>query len=608
MAKIIGGIADDYGAELQFDDGTRRYLMGEEAKSLVPQMQAEADTGVPMVQYPGGRIAPDITEPAYWRQKPGPSANRLAGPMMSAEPDNMSVAPPPAPPEPEPQGPMASFDSSGDSPNLGYSQAGAAAAMQAYQEARRGRAVTTPAYDPVADDASRSPVRQSAVTATSGAVPYSEDVQGGPDRVAGMRLGALGQALEGQRAGDRDAANLALDREAMYRQQVADDMARQREIQSRFEDRKWQLDRLEQEIGSGKIEPNRVMKGPAGVFAAIAVGFGEIGRVLAGSGSNSALQIVQSAIDRDVAAQEKEFALKQHRANNMFSQFMREYGDKDIARDALRASQLKYAQAQLDSLAARNKVAQGDPAFMQAAADIEADRLRTKAALEEKLYGQVTNQVNSAFLAPRAASVQYVGSKSAAEAAEGAAKVADLFDNLSGAGTSAQRAQMAKDRAKAGVELGKEGRERIIYAGSSDTPVGYAIGDQANVNKVREAIRFGENIDSKLTEAIKILRENPVESRIPSSPEYAKLQSLQLESMLDYKGPAGAQLGVLAGPDMAILQGIIPGPNGIYRADKLEAFRNRLRESTNAFVHNNVVRPDGSRAGKPRVQGAKEIK
>lgn len=75
-----------------------------------------------------------------------------------------------------------------------------------------------------------------------------------------------------------------------------------------FNDTQAEFQSTIQKMQEAKIDPDRIYGGSTGkrVLAGIAIAMGAMGRALTGGSTNAALQIINNAIDRDIAAQEKE--------------------------------------------------------------------------------------------------------------------------------------------------------------------------------------------------------------------------------------------------------------------------------------------------------------
>jgi hypothetical protein len=119
------------------------------------------------------------------------------------------------------------------------------------------------------------------------------------------------------------------------------------------------------------IDPKRLFNtmGAAGTFAStIGVMLGAIGAGLTHT-PNQALQILNSQIDRDIAAQEKDLDTKRGGAQNALARLRDQTGDLEAAKAMYRAASLQYAQAKMGEYGA----AERNTAIMNATADQLSD-------------------------------------------------------------------------------------------------------------------------------------------------------------------------------------------------------------------------------------------
>jgi len=139
-----------------------------------------------------------------------------------------------------------------------------------------------------------------------------------------------------------------------FRQQQADEMAREaQEQQDRLTEKLGQYEDAIRRVANRQIDPNRYFGQGAGgrMSAALAVALGAMGSALTG-GPNQALQIINSAIERDIRAQETDLANARATANMQgmaLSQMRSIIGDEQGARAAVRAAHLQAFLNQIDS-------------------------------------------------------------------------------------------------------------------------------------------------------------------------------------------------------------------------------------------------------------------
>ncbi len=168
---------------------------------------------------------------------------------------------------------------------------------------------------------------------------------------------------------------LARQQAAMAAQMKAEEQARADQIAAQVQKDLETKDRLQKEYGSARVNPQRLFSGPGGtaraVLAALSAGLGQAGAGLQAMGGhptqNTALMSINSAIDRDIAAQETEIKVKGDMANNALAQYQRSGMSLESARSALRATQLGWvaAQNQLSASMTKGAMVQTNAAMMQ---------------------------------------------------------------------------------------------------------------------------------------------------------------------------------------------------------------------------------------------------
>lgn len=161
---------------------------------------------------------------------------------------------------------------------------------------------------------------------------------GGLPRAPGTGGGGFASELAGA---SKQAIGAEHERAALAQKQADEQNALQQKMQVQREavgqewQQKWQNnqaqgDRLQQEIASGKIDPkawwkNRDLGGK--VASSIALVLGGIGQAF-GGGENPALKVIQSNIQRDIDAQEKDLGKKQ----NLLSHYVQQGHDLQNAK------------------------------------------------------------------------------------------------------------------------------------------------------------------------------------------------------------------------------------------------------------------------------------
>lgn len=86
--------------------------------------------------------------------------------------------------------------------------------------------------------------------------------------------------------------------------------------------------------------------------------------------------------------------------------------------------------------------------------------------------------------------------------------------------------------------------------------------DDAEVRQLRDAKAETESLDASIGNLEAAIKKHGIELN-PRSPGYSEISSLMSDVKLKMKGPAAYQLGVLAGPDMAILDSLTGDPTSL---------------------------------------------
>lgn len=245
----------------------------------------------------------------------------------------------------------------------------------------------------------------------------SEAVTGGfdrnPDYEERLANASIDQRLANQ--AQTDAAMVAADQAAQaHSMQIAaeqriarQDQLREAEITQKVARDQQKLDALMADVKSTKIEPKRMFSGTGGALAAIgsaiAAGLGAYGAALART-PNYALDIINRAVDQDIAAQEADLATKKESANNALRQFMSTGATLDQARAATRASQLAVAQSQIAHIAAVNKSPQLAAAAQELDSGIQKQLAEQLERYRIESLGKHTAEVTSRYAYPQAGS------------------------------------------------------------------------------------------------------------------------------------------------------------------------------------------------------------
>lgn len=154
------------------------------------------------------------------------------------------------------------------------------------------------------------------------------------------------------------------------------------------------LQREQDAVANQKIDPKRIFSGDGGTFRAImstiGVALGTFGSGMSG-GPNYALQIVNSSIDRDIAAQQENLRRRGQQADNAVANFVRAYGmQPEEAKLAVRSIAQQYAGQLAQVQAARLGTVQSQEEAAKIAAQLQNDALKTMAEAQSKLQARVS--------------------------------------------------------------------------------------------------------------------------------------------------------------------------------------------------------------------------
>ena len=219
------------------------------------------------------------------------------------------------------------------------------------------------------------------------------------------RLGDIRNRTRGAADAERlsaeagSAANVArLEEEGKARGEFREEyreLAKQQEVASRIrresKDRaRRDIDDAVSEVTEMRINPNRMFHNTSSrVVAAIAAGLGEFGRQLRGGGTNTALQIINSAIDRDIDAQKQAIRTAEVGVRMQESSYKRLidlHGDDEKAELLTRQQALSFAKMKIGEITDRYKVPLEKSKLSGLIAGIDKGLLQTELALADKEF------------------------------------------------------------------------------------------------------------------------------------------------------------------------------------------------------------------------------
>lgn len=377
---------------------------------------------------------------------------------------------------------------------------------------------------------------------------------------AGLELQAgREQAALQQRAGmlDFDTAQKMAEAQAKENEALALTMQQDEERAAAFQERQQQflrdaerrqneMDALTAELRASKVDPNQYWKNRNGFSTMLSLFSVGLGGYLEGKTGgriqNKALGMVENAINRDIEAQKANIDIKGQTLNQMRGAYgvaRQRLGDEKAAEDYSRA----ILWDQFANIAKRYK---GEARTSELAN--AADKIQMQAQAISRTF---ENQAKVAF-----ARADEARRAAAAAAAAGAPeRQLKLLE---------RQAALRKTLAEAGKLEGEsglptaEGFFKIDPAKGSFIPgLGFVAAPPDKAEKVRSAATSTQEVGRLADQLIALYNEPGSMPNIKASADFDKREQLVSALALALKGPGFAELGVLAGPDMKVLNDLI---------------------------------------------------
>lgn len=336
-----------------------------------------------------------------------------------------------------------------------------------------------------------------------GAQNFSEDLKEGyRDLAIEKRATALAQmdAEQAVFAGQQAAAEAALPE---LQRQAEEARQQQYYIGQQVQGAKNEYQRLADEAANSKIEDRGVWGAGAmqGVGTLISAALTSFGSAILGRGPTG-FDVINSAINRDIAQQRAEIDRKGARANNALSRYRAVFGDQQMAEAALKAIQIRQA----DTMAARQTAmigtAQAQQQYQQVSMAAQKELLDAEKAFEAAAQGKATVTVNQRYQAPSAGGIVRKTPEELKREVEAARAVGEY-------NRDAQTGFKPQLEGVAAIRKNQDERElivnlpdgRVAYAADNSrakqAEARIAVGDQlrSNFAKMRSIIeKYGENI------------------------------------------------------------------------------------------------------------------
>lgn len=174
-------------------------------------------------------------------------------------------------------------------------------------------------------------------------------------------------------------------RDLVKQQEIARKVRREAKERSRRD-----IDNAVSEVMEMRINPNRIFNNTSSrVVAAVAAGLGEFGRTLAGGGTNTALQIINSAINRDIDAQKEAIRTAQAGIGlkeNAYQRLVDLHGDDEKAELLVRQQALSFAKMKVGEIVDRYKVPLEQTKLAGLVAGIDKALLQNEITLADKEF------------------------------------------------------------------------------------------------------------------------------------------------------------------------------------------------------------------------------
>ena len=373
------------------------------------------------------------------------AAHTVAGPGGGdTEPAAMAPA---APPTPQPRVPAPMQPVMVNGINTGYvqdqtgrlyeQQAGTAGISQEQLQKRAGQGVATP---------------NSESETVRGAKPINEEYLAERDKLnqaehAGMEQEASADAQAYQAGQQAQHQNLALQTGMMDAQQQQVQAIQQQVAQAQAT-----RDQALAEYSSSKVDPSRIFSGGVGVLksigAALAAGAGAWGATI-GHTRNFAQEIIDSAVNRDIAAQEAEIRIKKDTADNALSDLMRRGMSLDQAKNTLMTIQNQWMQRNMADAATKSGDERIAGQWQQQVAERDKQNLDYEQAYRDKAAGEATKTVASKVMYPQAGSAGGLVPVAAPKALGIAGTTANTEGTIAGTAKTTGEAVAAERKAKA---------------------------------------------------------------------------------------------------------------------------------------------------------------
>lgn len=264
--------------------------------------------------------------------------------------------------------------------------------------------------------------------------------------------------------------------------------------QARMQQAEADIDRRISEVENMRVDPNNWFssRGVVGsIGAAIAVGLGAAAQSLQGNGPNNALGIINSAIDRDIAAQNENMrnaGMRLSNRENALGRLRQQFGDQRSAEEAFRARSLMIAENQVNAMMSRAQTPTQQEALAQTAQSLQAAREGHAANIRAHQL-QLTAQQDAAAIAAAQRAAGAGRRRELPATSENLAQRDNFYRSLVSNGMSAEEANARTAQAWPIAGLGGIGNVTPVGSGAT-------VGNQARVDAIVGLDSLARDLDA----------------------------------------------------------------------------------------------------------------
>jgi hypothetical protein len=214
-------------------------------------------------------------------------------------------------------------------------------------------------------------------------------------------------AADAEREAHEAERKLAIETATIRDIEAQEQAAKNDEITKRVENERLSYDSAVEAVRGKKVDSKRLFRGAGGtlrlVALAIANGFGQYAATMTGT-RNTTWDIINGAIDRDIAEQEHEIMQGNKNVDNALARLTRSTGNLEQGKLLLRQLQKEHALAEMQDVAARAKSKEVDAKLDRMMTDEDMAREATREEYLRLAAGKHASAVEARFAYPQAGS------------------------------------------------------------------------------------------------------------------------------------------------------------------------------------------------------------